>query len=131
MTSREAAIITLGIEDVEAYERVKRFYTRFGLEIEKVYAEAVGGTRPRQGAGGPDVITRLGEWEFCASERSKNSAGAKAQAARVPEGHVVQATGPVRKGSIAGEEFLHLHGVSDWHRQAGELLLRAMENAAE
>jgi hypothetical protein len=130
MTSREAAIITLGLEDVEAYRRVKSFFTKFGVEIEKVYAEAVGGTRGARGGGGPDVKTPLGEFEFCASERSKNAAGNAAQIARVPAGHVVQATGPPVKGRIMGQDFLRMHGVADPHRKAGELLIEAMERAS-
>lgn len=65
MNPRAAAVEAYGVEAVEAYELVKRFYTRLGRAIERAYAERVGGR-----VGGPgeaDVITRLGSWEFCAA----------------------------------------------------------------
>lgn len=129
MTSREAAILACGREKVEAYEEVKTFYTKFGVEIEKVYAEEVGGVRPIPGRGGPDVVTEKGGWEFCASENSKNAAGRRYMEDKVPQGHIVQATGKLRKNRISGEDFLRKHGIRNAHRRAGELLIKAARRA--
>lgn len=129
MTSREAAILACGRRAVENYETVKSFYTKFGVEIEKAYAAEVEGVRPIPGKGGPDVVTPLGGWEFCASERSKNAAGNRKMKEMVPEGHIVQATGKVVKGRISGEEFLRKHGIANAHRRAGELLIKAAKRA--
>lgn len=130
MTSREAAIIACGQEAVEAYGRVKSFYTKFGVEVERAFAEAVGGEQAPRGQGGPDVVTHLGEWEFCASPRSKNASGDKAQVARVGADHVVQVTGKLVGGRISGEEFLRQHGVKDPYRTAGECNVRALIRAS-
>ncbi len=129
MTSREAAIIVFGEEAVRSFGQIKSFMTKFGNYVEEVYAEEVGGERGVRGAGGPDIRTSLGDWEFCASENSKNAAGRAADRARVPAGHLVQVTGPPRKGYIMGQDFLRLHGIPDSHRRAGELLIEAMERA--
>ena len=127
MTSREAAIVACGIDAVRSYERVKTFYTRLGSAFERAFAEAVAG---RVGARGEaDVVTRLGEFEFCSASNTKNSAGERAQIARVGAGRVVQVTGVPKVGRITGGEFLRLHGVREHERVAGECQVRAIELA--
>jgi hypothetical protein len=122
VTSREAALMAWGIDAVRDYERVKRFYTRYGNALERTYAAAVDG---RVGAiGEPDVITRLGDFEFCAEANTKNSAGDAAQRAR---GNViVQVAGKLRPGRISGEEFLRRHGIAKPDRAAGECEVAAL-----
>ena len=128
MTPREAASVALGAEAVLTYERVKSFYTRFGGALESAFAAAVSG---RLGARGePDVVTRLGGWEFCAAANTKNSAGEAAQRARVGPGRIVQVSGDPRPGRISGRAFLELHGVRDAARVAGECELAALRAAA-
>jgi len=124
VTSREAATIACGLDAVRAYELVKTFYTRYGNAVERAFAEAVGGRVG--GRGEPDVSTRLGEFEFCASANSKNAAGEAAQRARVGVGRIVQVSGPVRPGRISAVEFLRLHGVPEPDRVAGDCQVRAL-----
>ena len=118
MTPREAALLALGLADVEAYERVKTFYTRLGLAFEESFARRVGGRLG--GRGEPDVITRLGGWEFCAAATTKNSAGERAQLARVGPGRIVQVSGRLGRGHISAVEFLRIHGIREPERAAGE-----------
>lgn len=127
MTSREAAILALGVDAVRDYERVKTFYTRYGHALELTYAEAVGGRIGDPGE--PDVITPLGGFEFCAQASTKNAAGDAAQRGKVPAGHVVQVSGSPRPGRITGTDFLKLHGVRKPDRIANECEIRALEIA--
>jgi len=127
VTSREAALVAFGPEAVLAYERVKTFYTRYGHALEQTFADRVGGRVG--GRGEPDVITRLGEWEFCAAADTKNSAGDAAQLAKVGPGHVVQVSGRPRPGRISGAVFLSLHGVKEPARVAGECEVAALHRA--
>jgi hypothetical protein len=125
VTSREAALVACGEEAVRAYELVKTFYTRFGLALERTFADAVEGRRGRRGE--PDVVTRLGGFEFCASASSKNSAGRAAERARGAV--VVQVSGPLRPGVISGVDFLRRHGVKDAPRVAGQCEVAALNLA--
>jgi len=127
VSSREAALAVFGPEMVDAYERVKRFYTRYGRALERVFAGAVGGRVGRRGE--PDVVTPLGGFEFCASSNTKNAAGNAAQVARVGVGRVVQVSGRPARGRITGVAFLALHGVDEPELVAGELELLALELA--
>lgn len=127
MTSREAALSVFGEAPVRDYERVKRFYTRFGHALERTYAQAAGGRVGERGQ--LDVITRLGGFEFCAGPNSKNSVGDAAQRARGVL--VVQVSGPLRPGRISGVEFLRLHQVKDPERVAGECDVAAMNEAKD
>jgi len=116
-----------GIDAVRNYERVKRFYTRYGNALERTYAAAVDGRVG--GIGDPDVITRLGSFEFCAEANTKNSAGDAAQRAR---GNViVQVAGRTRNGRISGEEFLRRHGIPKPDRIAGECEVAALTLAKD
>lgn len=132
MTPREAALLALGLGDVEAYERVKTFYTRLGLAFEESFASRVSGRLG--GPGEPDVVTRLGGWEFCAAANTKNSAGERAQLARVGPGRIVQVSGRLGRGHISAVEFLRLHGIREPERIAGECeaaAVRAAQRLAE
>lgn len=129
MTPREAAIVALGHEAVGAYEEVKTFYTRFGLELERGYAAAVGGRVGRRGEA--DVVTRLGDFELCAAANTKNAAGDRAQREKVGPCRVVQLSGTPRRGRISGLDFLELHGIRHAARVAGELEVAAMERARQ
>lgn len=127
MTSREAALVALGEEDVAAYERVKSFYTKNGTALQQMYAKAVGGRVG--GRGEANIVSRLGDFEFCSSENTTNAAGTAAQIAKVGAGRIVQATGRLRKGRISGVTFLELHGVRDPDRVAGECEVAALNLA--
>jgi hypothetical protein len=129
MTSRDLAVIAMGADSVLAYERVKAFYTRLGVALERSYAERVGGRLGRRGEA--DVITRLGEWEFCAAANTKNAAGEAAQRAKVGPQRIVQVTGTPTRGRITGVEFLRQHGVPRPDRAAGECEALALERARE
>lgn len=124
MTSREAAILALGIDAVRAFEDVKSFYTRYGNALQHAYADAVGGRVG--GKGEPDVVTSLGGFEFCSQESTKNAAGDAAQRDKVEPGHVVQVSGRLRRGRISGSDFLKLHGVDRPDRAASECEIRAL-----
>ena len=127
--SRDAAALAFGEDALHAYEQVKRFYTLLGRALEREFAYTVGG---RAGAvGEADVITDLGEWEFCASGNTKNSAGNRAQLARVPAGHVVQVFGTPRRGRISCEEFLKLHGIPNPRFRASECRIAAMRESRQ
>src|SRR4029077_18706313 len=129
LTSHEAAVLALGADAVRTYEQVKRFYTRYGSALERSFAAAVGGR-----VGGPgeaDVITRLGEWEFCAAANTKNAAGEAAQRAKVGVGKLVQATGIPRPGRISGVTFLSWHGVLNPEHVSHEAAMTAMHEAAQ
>lgn len=125
MTSREAATLAWGLDAVLAYERVKRFYTRYGNALERTFAQAVGGRVG--GIGDPDVITDLGSFEFCAEANTKNSAGDAAQRARGCT--IVQVSGRLRPGRISGPEFLRLHGIKNPDRVAGDCEIAALNEA--
>lgn len=127
MTSREAALVACGEDAVHGYEFVKTFYTRYGNALERTFAEAVGG---RVGAPGePDVITPLGDFEFCAQATTKNAAGDAAQ--RASGAIVVQVTGSPRSGRISAVEFLRRHGIKDADRVAGQCEVRALFDARD
>ena len=121
-------MLTCGEEAVRSYELVKRFFTRYGHGLERTFAAAVGGRVG--GRGEPDVITRLGEWEFCSTANTKNSAGEAAQRERVGPGRIVQVTGTLRPGRISGIQFLELHGVKDPERRASECQVAAALTAS-
>jgi hypothetical protein len=127
VTPREAALVAFGPDAVLAYERVKTFYTRYGHALERTFADRVDGRVG--GRGEPDVVTRLGAWEFCAAANTKNSAGDAAQLAKVEPGHVVQVSGTPRRGRISGAVFLALHGIKEPARAAGECEVAALQRA--
>lgn len=120
-------MVTLGPDAVKHYEAVKTFYTRFGHALETAFADAVGGIVGRPGEA--DVITRLGEFEFCAAANTKNAAGERAQLDKVGPGRIVQVSGVPRPGRISGVDFLRLHGVAQPERIAGECEVVAMRAA--
>jgi len=127
MTSREAALVAFGPEAIRHYEEVKAFYTRLGSAFERSFAAAVGGRVGHRGEA--DVITRLGEFEFCAAANTKNASGNAAQLARVGAGRVVQVTGAPARGRISGIDFLRMHGVRNAERVAGECEVAALSDA--
>lgn len=127
MTSREAAIVAFGPEAIRNYERVKAFYTCYGSALERTFAAAVGGRVG--GRGEADVITPLGDWEFCAAANTKNAAGNAAQLAKVGPSRIVQVTGKLSKGRISGEQFLSLHKVTNPERVASECTIEALHQA--
>lgn len=127
MTSREAAQFVFGLEAVENYERVKSFYTHYGTALERVFAERVDGRRGPQG--GADVITPLGEFEFCSQGNTKNAAGEAAQ--RASGRTVVQVAGKPRTGRISAVDFLRQHGVKNAERVAGECEVLAAWHAKQ
>ena len=128
MSSRDAAIRAVGQESVEAYERVKAFYTRWGLALEAEYAAAVGGRLG--GRGEADVVTQLGEWAFASQANTKNAAGNRADLAQVGPGRLVQVYGKPRRGWISGIEFLALHGIRRPELVQAEIQVRAERLAA-
>ena len=79
MTSREAAAIAYGESAVRTYELVKRFYSRYGLALERTFASAVGGRLGERGRAGergePDVVTELGGFEFLRAGEHKERSG--------------------------------------------------------
>jgi hypothetical protein len=104
ITTKAIAIRVLGIYDVHAYERIKAFHMRLGKELERAFAEAVGGRVG--GKGEVDVTTSKGNFEFCSSHNTKNASGSLVDSLR---GQRVQATGAARPGYLSGEQFLELH----------------------
>lgn len=129
LTSREAAEAACGLQAVENYIRVKRFYTRYGHALEVAFARAVGGSLG--GPGEPDVTTRLGEWAFCTQGNTKNAHGSAADLRSVNEGFAVQVMGRPNPGWISGIEFLARHGVRDPEGVARRCQAEALREARE
>jgi hypothetical protein len=129
VTPREAAVLALGAEAVESYEAVKRFYSRLGMECQTTYATAVGGRVGRILEA--DVITRIGDFEFCMQANTKNSAGEAAQRWKAGPGRTVQVSGTPRRGRMSGVEFLAMHGVLNPELVADECIATAAARARQ
>jgi hypothetical protein len=133
VTSRQAAVAVYGEHAVAMYETVKRFYTRYGVALERTYADAVGGRLGRKGGGGvkgePDVITPLGRFEFCAQANTKNAAGVARDTA---DGVIcVQVSERPRNGRISGEDFLRMHNIDNPDSVAVQCQFDAMLQASD